>query len=118
MVLVKTKVVNNLVDVDLVLKEGNAGVYAVLGLLAKRGGAYNITVNPNTTYREYWIGAESIGVITIISSDDAIEFREMRVERIGGIYDVARVPRTLTKSPSLPTVVFSRLLKFVGFFSH
>jgi len=121
MVLVKTKVVNNLVDVDLVLKEGNAGVYAVLGLLAKGGGTYDITVNPNTTYREYWIGAESVGVFFIISSDDAIEYREMGVELIDGKYDVTRIPRTLGKSLSQRAAkqgFFGRILKFVGFFLY
>lgn len=118
--LLKFTVVNNLVDVDLLLKEGNAGVYRKLSTLTKGGGKYVIVVNPNATYREYWIGEESHSAIVVIPSDDAIECGELRVGLVDGKFSVTRIPRkanSFSKRAEEKGFI-GRILKFVGFFLY
>lgn len=71
----------------IILKEGNAGVYSVLGTL-KQGESKTLKVSPNATYREYWFAAdpERTEDKIILTSDDCMEYKEVTlVEEKGKI---------------------------------
>ena len=59
------------------LKEGNGGVYSSLKTL-KSNDHYDVVFDPNATYREYWVGSNSKGSITI-SSDDCVEHDDITI---------------------------------------
>lgn len=54
------------------LKEGNAGIYSKLATVLN-DEHYDVSFDPNATYREYWVGTNSRGIIVTISSDDCAD---------------------------------------------
>lgn len=75
----RTKVVNQ-TGSSIILKEGTAGVYRMLCANLQTGKEYNIKVDTNATYREYWCAVTSDDdKHVVLSSDDCMEYREVRI---------------------------------------
>lgn len=113
-------VVNNLVDVDFFLKEGNVGVYRKFSIFIKGGGKYVIVVNLNVIYWEYWIGEELYFVIVVILFDDVIECGELRVGFVDGKFFVICIFRKVNLFLKWVEEkgFIGCILKFVGFFLY
>ena len=69
---------HNKTSEEVELKEGNGGVYSFLQNL-KSNDHYDVVFDPNATYREYWVGSNSKGSITI-SSDDCVENENITIK--------------------------------------
>lgn len=89
----KTKVINETGN-SIILKEGTAGVFRHLRTLADKE-AYNINVDTNATYREYWCAVKANDPNAIIlSSDDCQEYKEVTfVKKDNGTYGFDPKPR-------------------------
>lgn len=71
------------------LKEGNAGVYSHLKTL-EDGKTYDVTFDPNATYREYWVGSTTKGMVVTITSDDCTAHKEIKVMKGGRLDKIER----------------------------
>lgn len=72
------------------LKEGNAGVYSPLATL-KDGQTYDVTFDPNATYREYWVGSTTKGMVVTITSDDCTDHKYITVMKGGRLDKIRRL---------------------------
>jgi hypothetical protein len=73
------------------LKEGNAGVYTHLTTL-KDGKTFDVTFDPNATYREYWVGSTTKGMFVTITTDDCTDNDHIKVMKGGGLDKSRRSP--------------------------
>jgi hypothetical protein len=74
------KIKNNL-ECKMIMREGNAGVYRQLAVVAP-GKHYSLKIDPNATYREYvLITLEPDFELPPFSSDDITEFKEIVVKQ-------------------------------------
>lgn len=62
------------------LKEGNAGIYSKLATVPDNQH-YDVSFDPNATYREYWVGTNSRGMVVTISSDDCADSESIDIQR-------------------------------------
>jgi hypothetical protein len=60
------------------LKEGNAGIYSKLATVSN-ADHYDVSFDPNATYREYWVGTNSRGMVVTISSDDCADSESINI---------------------------------------
>ena len=96
-----TKFINGTQE-KLEVKEGNAGIYSKVATVPP-GGNCNLTYDPNATYREYWVGTNSSGMVVTINSDDCADSEEITVvDRMGNIRKTLRKPRSIAKSKWWP----------------
>jgi hypothetical protein len=95
-----TKFINGTQE-RLEVKEGNAGIYSKIASVAP-GGSCNVQCDPNATYREFWVGTNSSGMVVTINSDDCAESEEITVvDRTGNIIKTPRSkPGSTAKSKS------------------
>jgi len=78
----KTTVING-TDKPLALKEGTAGIFTLLKKL-QPNESYQIVVDTNATYREYWCAVKDDdpdGVV--LSSDDCEDLKEVTIIETG-----------------------------------
>lgn len=75
------------------LKEGNAGVYSHLTTL-KDGKTFDVTFDPNATYREYWVGSTTKGLVVTITSDDCNDNSNIKVLHGGRLDKTPRNPQS------------------------
>lgn len=77
----KTKVING-TGGTLVLKEGTGGIFRTLHNFGVTTLDYNINVDINATYREYWCAsAANDPNPVVLSSDDCQEYKEVTIMR-------------------------------------
>jgi len=74
-----TKVING-TDKPLTLKEGTAGIFTTLKKLQPQG-SYQIVVDTNATYREYWcaVKADDPDGGVVLSSDDCEDLKQVTI---------------------------------------
>ena len=67
------------------IKEGNAGVYSMVGVVAN-GDSRSLTINPQATYREYWcaLAPNDTGGNVILASDDCETNEVVEIYMKGG----------------------------------
>jgi hypothetical protein len=77
----KTKVTNRTCT-TLILKEGTGGIFRTLHTFGTATVDYNINVDSNATYREYWCASVANDPTAIVlSSDDCQEYKEVTIMR-------------------------------------
>jgi len=91
----KTTVINGTTK-PLTLKEGTAGIFTLLKKKLQPNESYQIVVDTNATYREYWCAAKADdpdgGVV--LSSDDCEDLKEVTIiEKVDGTYSYTGVMR-------------------------
>lgn len=89
--MVKTEVINA-TGGDLILKEGNAGVYRDIKKL-REGDKHVIEIDPNATYREYVVVSTPSGEKVFVTSDDCIDNATITIVDSGGVYKFTGKPR-------------------------
>ena len=86
-----TKFINGTKEV-LEVKEGNAGIYSKIATV-QAGESCDVYCDPNATYREYWVGTNSSGMVVTITSDDCADSETITVvDQMGKIKKEKRQP--------------------------
>lgn len=113
--MVTTRVTNRS-EVDVEIKEGNAGVYSKVGVV-KHNDSLCLNLNEHATYREYWCAMQpnATGEKVILTSDDCAEYEEVEIY-IGAAGQLAWKPVRDRKSVRLPSD--ARFEKIFGWFSN
>jgi len=86
---------NNKTGAEFDLKEGNAGIYSKLATVPN-DGHYDVKFDPNATYREYWVGTNSRGMVVTISSDDCAASDIIDIQ---SDLKIKKYPRSETSKP-------------------
>lgn len=108
-----TTIVTNRSNVDVEIKEGNAGVYSTVGVV-EPGKTLSLNLNEHATYREYWCAMQpSEGEKVILTSDDCAEYEEVEIY-IGAARQLAWKPVRERKSVRLASD--ARFEKIFGWF--
>jgi hypothetical protein len=98
----KTTVINTTED-TLRIKEGTQGVFRVIYTKLEPRKKYDIRVDPNSTYREYWCAAvDNDPYAIILSSDICQDHRSVDIYKDGGTFKWR--PSGSCESPA-PTMV-------------
>ncbi|KAG0562730.1 hypothetical protein KC19_9G167900 [Ceratodon purpureus] len=127
----KTNVTNKSA-VRIVLKQGSANIYSKLSTLQPDGHAdsvYTISLESNTTYREYWCavqpGSEGDDRV-IFSSDDCAEYKEVKIieleppgsKKYGWVGTVPRAKKADDASKAGDHAPPTLWKKFIGLFTR
>jgi hypothetical protein len=97
--MIKTTIINNSGSV-LKVKEGTAGVFRIISTLAD-GGRGTISVDPNATYREYFLIINPAHQY-ILTSDDCFEYSTVTVTS-NAIVKTPRKQKSTSSALSLPS---------------
>ncbi|KAG0620742.1 hypothetical protein M758_4G239600 [Ceratodon purpureus] len=91
--MVRVKVKND-TEEEIVIKEGNAGIYRVVKKIPK-GGSHTVSVDESATYREFVCFETKSGLTVTLTSDDCIEYSEVRIK-----YDENKSPKLYSENTS------------------
>jgi len=72
-----TTVIFNRSGLRLTLKEGNAGVYCIVAVISD-GESFTVSLDPNSTYREYVIFVATVNEL-VLSSDELADCEAITV---------------------------------------
>ncbi|KAG0581240.1 hypothetical protein KC19_4G235300 [Ceratodon purpureus] len=76
--MVRVEVINGTGE-EIVIKEGNAGIYREVQRIRK-GGSHTVSVDENATYREFMCVETKSGLTVTLTSDDCIDYSEVRIK--------------------------------------
>lgn len=95
---IKVIVRNNLEAKDVRVREGNVGVFRVLGVV-RPGKTYTLVCNLDATYREYTLTVPPDSHL-VLTPGDLLDFKELSVYERDGIVDWIRNPSTSVVVPT------------------
>jgi hypothetical protein len=84
--MVRVEVING-TEEEIVIKEGNAGIYREVQRIRK-GASLVVSVDENATYREFVCVETKSGLTVTLTSDDCIDYSEVKIK-----YDENRNPK-------------------------